>query len=152
MLCYITSPPPPPNRLGFLVDPSSLPPDPDVLSPQFDAPALTSRLYVHYTGCALLQPVYEDSQQLFLASDNNIPSVSYPLDTSTPQGSPEEKRAFKSAKTIKCGFYWYRNFLLPKQRNTPQAVLAKHDAVLEELTKLCSNKDGQLDDLCKQLG
>jgi len=52
---------------------------------------------------------------------------------------------------LKCGFYWYRNFLLPKQKNVPSSMLEQYDSVLSSLKKLCDNHDRELLDLCTQV-
>ena len=116
-------------------------------------------LYIHHTGCALVQPVCEEKQVPYPANEsrswkdppNSHPSN--PLDSSTPFGSPNESgRAGDHPLTfsdMKCGFYWYKNFLLPKQKNVPVGVLAKHDALLAEFVALCGNKEEQLLELYK---
>ena len=151
------------------MDPSSIPSgsDFDLLSPHYDSYDLSSRFYVHHMGCALVQPICEGKGRQYVVPDSEqalkvkdlTGSVSNPLDTSTPAVSPrkiedeDDETDFSPAKLskIKCGFYWYRNFLLPKQKNVPAAVLARHDSLMAEFVGLCSNKDGQLLELCSKL-
>ena len=49
------------------------------------------------------------------------------------------------------GFYWHRNFLLPKQKNIPPGLIAKHDTVRKAFVDDCGNRDGVLKELCNQL-
>ena len=209
-------------RLGFLLDPASLPSQ-DLVSPILtpSQDPFTSRVYVHHTGSALIQPVYEDDNTRLAASrrsslqysfaqakrksqvhqsfkiptsdDNNYfalhklpePPVlpqctpSPPLlGTSTPlEGlSPLKQRpqsptqslrvpppssqdsSFKqesgvceSRGNIRSGFYWYRNFLLLKQKNVASSVLEKHNTILGDFTALCNDDSGQLSELCDLL-
>ena len=147
-------------RFGFLLDPSCIPPDSDLLSPNYDShDFLPSRLYVHYTGCALVQPVCEKTEEQEHGAEDMVDvslHPSRPLKSSTPFGSPS-KRSPNSSPTsgmladMKCGFYWYKNFLLPKQKNIPSSVLAQHDQVLGEFVALCQNQDGHLLSLCEQV-
>ena len=113
----------------------------------------------------MVQPICEDGGQPYESSDGDSPtrsdpgSVSNPLDTSTPAVSPrkledgdeESDTSPVRVSDMKCGFYWYRNFLLPKQKNVPSAVLARHDSLLAEFVGLCGNRDGQLLELCSTL-
>ncbi len=151
------------------MDPSSIPTDgDDILSPQYDSPHefITSRIYVHHSGCALVQPVCEqrnnanpESRSWRPVSRGSIGSRSSTssrssqlLDTSTPLMSPKDaSRTFSpSAAELKCGFYWYKNFMIAKQKNLSSS-LVKHDSLFTEFAALCSNSSGQLSDLCTQL-
>ena len=144
-----------------MLDPSCIPPDSDLLSPNYDShDFLPSRLYVHHTGCALVQPVCEknEEQEENGAEDEVNMSLhpSRPLKSSTPFASPRKNSPNSSPTSgtladMKCGFYWYKNFLLPKQKNIPSSVLAQHDKVLGDFVGLCQNQDGNLLSLCEQV-
>jgi hypothetical protein len=51
----------------------------------------------------------------------------------------------------RCGFYWHRNYLLPKQKNVPPGLVSRYDEVLEKFTEDCRNIDRVLIDLCDSL-
>jgi len=186
------------SRFGFLLDPSCIHPDSDVLSPHYDShDFLPSRLYIHHSGCALVQPVCEETEEQRSGTrtpDDDPAKIalhsSNPLKSSTPLGSPSKKSPGKKSPgkkspgkkspgkklpgkkspskkspdssgsssfraitevDLKCGFYWYRNFLLPKQKNVPSSMLEQYDSVLSSLKKLCDNHDRELLDLCTQV-
>lgn len=171
------------SRFGFLLDPSCIRPDSDVLSPHYDShDFLPSRLYIHHSGCALVQPVCEETeeQRSGTRTPDDDPAKmalhsSNPLKSSTPLGSPSKKSPGKKSPgkkspgkkspdssgsscsrvitevDLKCGFYWYRNFLLPKQKNVPSSILEQYDSVLSNLKKLCDNHDRELLELCTQV-
>ena len=152
------------SRLGFVVDPSSIPSDTEeFLSPRFDSPHefITSQLYVHHSGCSLIQPICEHThthQPCSVETSNwrHISVASHssqPLDTSTPFGSPRDSIKTLSpnlSSETRCGFNWYRNFLLTKQ-NAPTSQLTQYNTVFNEFVALCSNSNGQLSDICIQL-
>ena len=50
-----------------------------------------------------------------------------------------------------CGFYWHRNYLLPKQKNVPPGLVGRYDEILEKFTQDCRNTDRILNDLCDHL-
>ena len=176
---------------GFLLDPGSRQKDTDdILSPRHqpgDFLSITSRFYIHHSGCSLIQPVCEsistrDGDPVIdqgLYADTQTPrqamearhtqekhdhqlqgepqlTFALPRSSSTPSASPVELkglwlRAKLAERTMKCGFYWHRNHLLPKQKNIASSLLSQHDRVLSEVTKLCSGEDGRLDDIFEGL-
>ena len=80
--------------------------------------------------------------------------LSLPRSSSTPSTSPVELKDLwlESLKTsVRCGFYWHRNHLLPKQKNIASNLLTQHNKVLCELTKVCSGEDDRLDDIVDTL-
>ena len=83
------------------------------------------------------------------------PSKKSPSKRSPGKNSPDKKSPDSSgSRTIvgmKCGFYWYRNFLLPKQKNVPSSVLVQYDLLLKNLKELCASQNGELLDLCEQV-
>ena len=77
--------------------------------------------------------------------------MTLPRSSSTPSASPVELKGLWLKKnveqTMRCGFCWHRNYLLPKQKNIVSNLLSQHDRVLSELTKLCSGEDGRLGEI-----
>lgn len=51
----------------------------------------------------------------------------------------------------KLGFYWYKNYLLPKQKNISPQLVARYDDILERFTKDCRNEENALNQLCDHL-
>ena len=79
---------------------------------------------------------------------------SLPRSSSTPSSSPVELSGLyleSLRSSVKCGFYWHRNHLLPKQKNIASNLLTQHDKVLSELTRVCSGEDGRLGDIVERL-
>lgn len=56
-----------------------------------------------------------------------------------------------SSGVVRLGFFWHKNYLLPKQKNVPPSLVASYDGVLERLTKDCHNSDRVLNELCDRL-
>ena len=81
--------------------------------------------------------------------------MTLPRSSSTPSASPVKLKGLRLKKkverTMRCGFYWHRNYLLPKQKNIASNLLSQHDWVLSELTKLCSGEDGRLGEIFEGL-
>ena len=76
--------------------------------------------------------------------------LSVPIGSSTPVGgSPNDGLYIPPKDGVKgqsrCGFYWYRNYLLLRQNATSQE---KHSKVLRQLTEFCTDADGGLTELC----
>ena len=139
--------------------------------------SVTLRFYIHHSGCSLIQPVCEstgDDDDLLNEQDTSYSQttatsramdasrsgeqqnqeqrvLSFPRSSSTPSTSPVELKGLwlrTSMKTsLKCGFFWHRNYLLPKQKNISSSLLTQHDRVLSEVSKLCSGKDGRLGEM-----
>ena len=83
-----------------------------------------------------------------------------PRSSSTPSASPIELKGLwlktnseegEQRQTMRCGFYWHRNYLLPKQKNIASNLLSQHDRVLSELTRLCSGEDDRLGEIFEGL-
>ena len=78
-----------------------------------------------------------------------------PRSSSTPSASPIELKGLwlktNVEQSMRCGFYWHRNYLLPKQKNIASNLLSQHDRVLSELTKLCSGEDNRLGEIFEGL-
>ena len=209
-----------PSRNGFLRDCAQVPPEPNILSPNFADPTdpydLNSHhFYIHHTGTALVQPVVElhttptshhhnsTSPHHTSSADGhdhrNSGSLSSPLaatrtdvsellclhpcggtGTSTPlvrspakttrseregsgtssdgasRSTPEEQQRHTSSSSggglkCVCGFYWYRNYLLPKQKNVPPGLVGRYSEVLEKFKDDCQNKDSVLNHLYDHL-
>ena len=83
-----------------------------------------------------------------------------PRNSSTPSASPIELKGLwlktnseegEQRQSMRCGFYWHRNYLLPKQKNITSNLLSQHDRVLSELTRLCSGEDDRLEEIFEGL-
>ena len=168
---------------------------PGYFSDDYESMTSPRRFYIHYSGCALVQPVFNDendsennfSQQKLQeqpspehkggisiknarecwknhqeVESDSISSASLPVGCSTPVESPSStllkgiwllpEQHISSSNievSLKCGFYWYRNYLLPKQKNIPSSLVAQHDNLLAEFSALCGNSDDQLSRLCE---
>ena len=188
---------------GFLLDPGSRQKDSDdILSPRHqpgDFLSITSRFYIHHSGCSLIQPVCESittdrgnspigdqtllgydtgqtpkamelrhtqeqhdqqrQQQLHVQGSHGGQEqtgfTALPRSSSTPSASPIELKGLwlrpKVEQSMRCGFYWHRNYLLPKQKNIASNLLSQHDRVLSELTRLCSGEDERLGEIFEGL-
>ena len=101
-------------------------------------------------------------QQQLRDTQGGIIVAALPRSSSTPSASPIELKGLwlkKSSEeeegeqwqTMRCGFYWHRNYLLPKQKNIALNLLSQHDRVLSELTRLCSGEDDRLGEIFEGL-
>ena len=101
-------------------------------------------------------------QQQLRDTQGGIIVAALPRSSSTPSASPIELKGLwlkKSSEeeegeqwqTMRCGFYWHRNYLLPKQKNIASNLLSQHDRVLSELTRLCSGEDDRLGEIFEGL-
>ena len=93
-------------------------------------------------------------------TQGGIMVAALPRSSSTPSASPIELKGLwlkKSSEegeqwqSMRCGFYWHRNYLLPKQKNIASNLLSQHDRVLSELTRLCSGEDDRLGEIFEGL-
>jgi hypothetical protein len=97
-----------------------------------------------------------DQQQL---QQSGIMVAALPRSSSTPLASPVELKGLwlkrnsveEEQQSMRCGFYWHRNYLLPKQKNIASNLLSQHDRVLSELTRLCSGEDDRLGEIFEGL-
>jgi hypothetical protein len=98
-----------------------------------------------------------DQQQL---QQSGIMAAALPRSSSTPLASPVELKGLwlkrnsvegEGQQRMRCGFYWHRNYLLPKQKNIASNLLSQHDRVLSELTRLCSGEDDRLGEIFEGL-
>ena len=55
--------------------------------------------------------------------------------------------AFPGNTGLRYGFYWHKNYLLPKQKNAPSGLVGRYSEVLEKFRDDCQNKDGVLNHL-----
>lgn len=145
---------------------------PDHNSPHF---------YVHHTGTALVQLVVEvaPTTEHHQHSPSTTPTSSIHTWKDSHHHPPPQnarnmplKRSLSSLSGLnnkdstasdgertcdvpsgvsKFGFYWYKNYLLPKQKNIPPQLVAKYDDVLETFTKDCKNENKALNQLCDHL-
>lgn len=53
--------------------------------------------------------------------------------------------------SLHCGFDWYKNTSLFRHKSMTASTLAECEAVREKLEALCSNRDGQLYELCERM-
>ncbi len=152
-------------RFSFLLDPATLPQSSDVLASLYNTGDFTSRLFIHTSGVAFVQPYtdLDQSSAISLSHDQHEGAVdiersgvhrrlSAPLGSSTPlMGSPSNALYVPPSEKVhaKCGFYWYRNHLLLRQNATYQE---KHGKVLSQLAEFCSDEDGELTKLCSLIG
>ena len=135
------------------------------------------QIYVHHTGIALITPVLEVCQSehqetISLASAHSQNTwrgsqLSNPLNSSTPTKQSQVRSSLGSVssrsshdggrdisvefKASKCGFYWHRNYLLPKQKNIPPGLFAQYDSLYERFIAECKNEDGQVTKLCEKV-
>jgi hypothetical protein len=92
-------------------------------------------------------------------SDDILSPRHQPRSSSTPCASPVELKGLwlkrdsveGEQQSMRCGFYWHRNYLLPKQKNIASNLLSQHDRVLSELTRLCSGEDDRLGEIFEGL-
>ena len=98
-------------------------------------------------------------QQQLLETQGGI-MAALPRSSSTPSVSPIELKGLwlktnseegEQRQSMRCGFYWHRNYLLPKQKNITSNLLSQHDRVLSELTRLCSGEDDRLGEIFEGL-
>lgn len=70
--------------------------------------------------------------------------------TSRGHGSGRRELAPPS---LQCGFCWYKNMSLFRHKSTTVAphVVTECEATKERLVALCSNRDGQLEELCESV-
>lgn len=78
---------------------------------------------------------------------------SMPIGSSTP--TIESSSLLRSNESnvygwerIKCGFYWYKNHLYLRQKNTSATMHEQCDKLLAQLTSFCSDENRELSDLC----
>ena len=100
-------------------------------------------------------------QQQLRDTQGGIMVAALPRSSSTPSASPIELKGLwlkksseeegEQRQTMRCGFYWHRNYLLPKQKNIASNLLSQHDRVLSELTRLCSGEDDRLGEIFEGL-
>ena len=111
-------------RFGFLMDSSCLA-DMVEVSPSCLS-SLTKEVYVHHSGCALLQPVFDEEY----INDVGISSQSFNKDDRNS-----------------CGFHWYRNHYYLRQKFTPVSVFTQHDKLYQQLQHFCQHSENGLDEL-----
>ena len=99
-------------------------------------------------------------QQQLGDTESGIMVAALPRSSSTPSASPIELKGLwlktnsvegEQQQSMKCGFYWHRNYLLPKQKNVSSNLLSQHDRVLSELTRVCSGEDNRLGEIFEGL-
>lgn len=167
------------HRHGFLQVSSPVTRDQGILSPTFSemADQPVDQVYVHHTGIALITPVLEvyhpeHQETISLASTHSQSTwkgsqLSNPLNSSTPTKHSQVRPSLGSMssrsshgdggdvsaefKSSRCGFYWHRNCLLPKQKNIPPGLLAQYDSLYEKFIAECKNEDGQVTQLCEEV-
>lgn len=161
---------------------------------------ITTRFYVHFTGCALIRPTCaapviklmdkqrrhrtssygttlgrgdytgdmgQDYTEELVADEGRVGTFdewgsrlmsrqnsSTPLNSldgvfeSSWTGSAGKRRGSGTPPPDQCGFYWYRN--TRHKVATPQ-VLAESGSLRERMVALCSNRDGDLTQLCNSV-
>ena len=62
-----------------------------------------------------------------------------------------KRRGSATPPPLQCGFYWYKNTCLSRHKVATPHVLAECGSVREQLVALCSNRDGQLTQLCDRM-
>ena len=82
--------------------------------------------YVHHSGCALLQPVFDEEY----INDIGISSQSFNKDDRNS-----------------CGFHWYRNHYYLRQKFTPVSVFTQHDKLYQQLQDFCQHSENGLNEL-----
>ena len=99
----------------------------------------TSQFYVHHSGCALVQPVFESA-------------LEDPLDSSSPHCSPRSTpQTACGGDEIRFGFRWHKNHIFLKQKNTSSSLLVKHQSLLNELRTFCAGGGSDsLADFCQK--
>ena len=130
------------HRFGFLIDPASLPSESEMvfLSKQLGA---TSRVYVHHSGCALVQPVCEGD------SDDDIEDTSSPsLATGYPSSATRSPSPSRLTGCVSLGFHWFKNNLYLRQKSTPATMIGKHQTLFTEVKQFCERTSDGLTDLC----
>ena len=118
-------------RFGFLVDPSSVSTDID-LSDITWKPHLNhflSHVFIHHSGCALLQPVYDSQRRT--------------------GGSPYKEGGLESK--FECGFKWFCNSYYLRQKSTEQSILLKYEELVERFSYFCTTCNGELAVLCNKI-
>ena len=118
-------------RFGFLVDPSSISTDMG-LSDISWKPHLNhflSQGFIHHSGCALLQPVYDTQRKT--------------------GGSPYKEGGLD--RKFKCGFKWFCNSYYLRQKSTEQSILLKYEELVERFNYFCTTCNGELAVLCNKI-
>ena len=53
-------------------------------------------------------------------------------------------------ENVKCGFYWYKNNMFLRQKNTSTSVHEQYDKLLSQLAGFCSDESMSLSELCSE--
>lgn len=161
---------------------------------------ITSRFYVHFTGCALIRPTCAESVVKIMDTQRRCRTSSHRTtlgrgdyagdmgqdyteelvadgggvgtfhgwgshlmsrqSSSTPlnsldcvfengrTGSAGKRRGSGTPPPLQCGFYWYKNTCLSRHKVATPHVVAECESVRERMVALCSNRDGELMQLC----
>lgn len=81
--------------------------------------------------------------------EGSVGSKGAPLSDVTENGS--HSNTSPGNMELRYGFYWHKNYLLPKQKNVPPGLVGRYSEVFETFRNDCQNKDGILNHLCDLL-
>ena len=104
------------------------------LPKQLDA---TSLVYVHHSGCALVQPVTDDD------SDSDITPRCSLSDSPTTLVGPSQP--------VSLGLNWFKNNLYLRQKSTSASMLTKHDSLFNDVKRFCNENTEDLAKLCPDI-
>lgn len=211
------------SRLGFILDPASV--NDDLQDLNLTLP-ITSRIYVHCSGSALVRPTCANSlvrlmdrerrvrtssqgttvgrgdfanldymgeimsegqahnagmgmacsgdrrgsdkrsgwsltkDGIFIASSTPLASDCFDKSWKAHHFSGSKEEAYSSSTSpLQCGFYWYRNTSLSRQKGVVSntnaggggGLVSDHRSLREKMATLCSNQDGCLSQLCRDV-
>ena len=141
-------------RFGFLEDPypSS---DLSLEQPRSRSSPLSFGVYVHYTGCAMIQPITsplprtEDGlgkEMRDHSLDGTLPPKSSPS-----LGSEDGDIGHSCHECPVYGFHWFWNHCYLQQRTSQTAPAEKHKELLEDFMSYCASDNIVLPFACSQL-
>ena len=108
------------------------------LPKQLDAASL---VYVHHSGCALVQPV-TDEESDDIQDDTTV----------TPRCSLSDSPSpISSSHSVSLGLNWFKNNLYLRQKSTPANMETKHDLLFSEVKRFCDENSEDLAKLCSDI-